>query len=213
MLSAIPTNGIITPHAQRPRPMPTAQRSTPNAQRSNQGFTLIEVIVVLMFMVIAAAIIMPRFSQFQRAGHARDTARNVMALVREARELAVETQRTVALEADPSTRSLVLRFEDAAMTAQNSPGTRVLSFGGNNTLETPRPPVTYPEPLVVEMQTTGTSLDPASNTQILFTPEGRVSDADFAIQYAADRALYVTVRRQGTRVRVEDPDEYAASSL
>lgn len=184
---------------------PAQQHPTPDTRCPKRGFTLIEVIIVLFFMVVAAALILPRYGTFQRAGQARDTARNLMAYVREAREIAVESQRPVVMEIDPAARRIQLVYDDTMFPQQESAGVGVQTVGIDGRA-LPRPPLHYPEPLVVEMQPAGASLDPVMGGQFFVSPEGRIPDTDFLIQYGPDRGIIVTVRRQGTRVSIEDPN-------
>ena len=162
-------------------------------------------LIVLFFMVLAAAMVMPRYSGAQRSAQGRDTARNLVSLLRQAREASIDAQRPVAVEVNPENRSVELHYDDTLLPPPESSGVGVMETS-NNGLESPRPPMFYPEPLEIEMQLGGTGANASSSSPFLVTPEGRMPDADFLVAYAPDRAITVTVRRQGTRVRIEDPD-------
>jgi type II secretory pathway pseudopilin PulG len=169
------------------------------------GFTLIELVVVLFCMVVAAATFIPRYTTYQRASQARDTARSVMALVREAREIAVEKQRPVILAAIPQQHCIALQFDDTLLPPDpNDPN------AGADTL--PRAPLYYPDTMTAEVRLAQETISTTTSGQMTFTPDGRVPDADILIQFAPDRALQVTSRRQATVLEVADAASAGTSS-
>ncbi len=175
-----------------PRPI----AASPRFRWSRRAFTLIELVVVLFCMVVAAATVIPRFSTYQRASQARDLARSAMAMVRDGREIAVEKQRPVTMDVSMSPRGFVLRYDDTLLPPDpNDPNA--------NSDTRPREPLTFPEPLTAAINLPGDTLTGDTNV-ITFTPEGRVPDADILIQYTAARALRVSVRRQGTLIQAAD---------
>ena len=184
--------------------------------RQRRGFTLIEVMVVLFFMVVAAAIALPRFANYQKSGAAKDTARNLAGLVREARVLAIQQQRPIALIADPNTHRVELHYDDTLipqdtteMAGNTGATTGTVMAAGNTTAESPRPPLYYPEILQIQAQAAQTEEAANSSGGLTFMPDGRVTDADLFVQYNPANAYKVSVRRQGTRVTIEgaDPSE------
>jgi len=207
------------------------------------GFTLIELVVVLFFIVVGAAMALPRFSAFQRSGQAHDAARRVAALVRGARELAIERQRPIAIQMGSSPRAIGMAYDDtllppitadangsnAPMGSTNSPigsanpnmpggmnGAGQAPTGGDpGDLALPSP-LFLPEPLMAAIQVDGTSESasaPGATGGLTIMPDGRAPDADIVIQYAPDRALRVTVRHQATQVQIDNGGEAAPSPL
>ena len=173
-------------------------------RQSIKAFTLIEIIVVLFFMIAAAAMFIPRFSSFQQAGQARDTARNIAALIREARELAIEHQRPITLTTNAVAHSVELHYDDTLLPQPDSESGYALAVGGSTSGSPPRPPLFYPERILVEMQQDQSAA--FSSDGLTFTPDGRAPDADLLVVYGQERALRVSVRRQATRVRIDSAD-------
>jgi type II secretory pathway pseudopilin PulG len=173
---------------------------------------LIEVIVVLFFMVVAAAIVIPRFGTFQRGSQAKDAARNIASYVREARDLAIERQRTITLEPGPNGNSLVARFDDSSSIVETAAG-QSMDQDQNVSGEMAMPPVFFPETLKADVEPVSQSNDSDLSSGLSFTPDGHAPDVNVIILYAPDQGYRISVRRQATRVRIEDvnsPDTFPA---
>jgi len=76
-----------------PTPLPTVYCLPPTARRAAAGFTLIELMVVVVLLGIAIAIIMPRISRAMFASDIKLATRQLAALVQVTRDRAVRTHR------------------------------------------------------------------------------------------------------------------------
>ncbi len=73
-----------------------------------QGFTLIELVLVLLVMTLVAAITYPAMMRGRAAFHLRTVARDVIGSVRFARETAVTEQRVMLLQVDSQTQKVIV---------------------------------------------------------------------------------------------------------
>jgi prepilin-type N-terminal cleavage/methylation domain-containing protein len=72
------------------------------------GFTLIELMVVIALMVMASVAVLPSFVRFLHASQLRDAVRRTMVMAVEARGLAVSRETSVSLSYDEATHGLRL---------------------------------------------------------------------------------------------------------
>ena len=72
------------------------------------GFTLLEVLVVLAILVVSAALVLPGLGRGTATLRLRAEARAVVALLRQARQLAVSQRRAHTVALDPLARALLL---------------------------------------------------------------------------------------------------------
>jgi hypothetical protein len=165
-------------------------------------------------MVIAASIVVPRYIAFQRSGQAKDTARNILAYLREAREFAIEKQRTVVVALNPDARVMQMQYNESAIPILQESD----SIGGGS----PEEPLFYPDAVLVQVQTDSSSQGPGSlggngNAQapneISFTPDGQTSDTNVTVLYSENQGYLVTVRRQGTELAIQSAQDAAMSSM
>lgn len=77
------------------------------------GFTFLEVMVVVAILVVSAALVLPSIGQGTAALRLRAEARSVVALLRQARQLAVSQRRPHTVAVDPLGRAVVVRRDDA----------------------------------------------------------------------------------------------------
>lgn len=75
-----------------------------------RGFTLVELMVVLALMVMAAFAVLPSFVRFQQQSQLQDAARRTLVIAAEARELAVARDTEVMLIYDAGAHGLRLRI-------------------------------------------------------------------------------------------------------
>jgi type II secretion system protein H len=102
-------------------------------QRS-EGFTLLELILVVLVVALAVGISYPSFSRGTAAVQLRTSARDVMNTLRYARERAITEQQTFIVSADPESGRFVMTDEvgDGARTYALPREVRIerLSLGG-----------------------------------------------------------------------------------
>jgi prepilin-type N-terminal cleavage/methylation domain-containing protein len=181
---------------------------TPIFNKEERGFTLIEVIVVLFFMVVAASIVVPRFGDYQKASQAKDAARNIASYIREARDLAIEQQRNVMLEPGGNGNALIARYDDTTLPVGGAANS---SMSQNTSGQTAMPPIFFPDTLKAEINPVSQATDTSMPEGLSFTPDGHAPDVNVIVLYAPERGYRISVRRQGTRVRIEDansPDTF-----
>jgi general secretion pathway protein H len=84
----------------------------------DKGFTLIEVIVVIAIIGILAGISTPAFMEIAQNARYREASRNLTSALREARSLAVNTNRQHRVEIDSENRQVRLLGADMALVRQ-----------------------------------------------------------------------------------------------
>lgn len=72
------------------------------------GFTLLELMVVLAILVVGAALVLPSIGQGTATLRLRAEARSVVALLRQARQLAVTQRRPHTVAFDPLARAVLI---------------------------------------------------------------------------------------------------------
>lgn len=86
------------------RPEFTAGRARPNARRS--GFTLIEVVLVLVLIIIISSISLPFFSNTLKGLQLKTSARTIRRAVSYARGMAIMREEVMTLALDPDTMEI-----------------------------------------------------------------------------------------------------------
>ena len=85
---------------------------TGNSRRlPDRGFTLIELILVLIILSLAMAVTYPAMSRGRTAFHLRAVSRDVISSLRSARETAVTEQKVMIVTIDPETQKLTITDE------------------------------------------------------------------------------------------------------
>ncbi|HEY7251591.1 MAG TPA: GspH/FimT family pseudopilin [Methylomirabilota bacterium] len=145
--------------------------------RSRAGYTLMELVVVLALLAVAAALVAPAVGRTAEDVMARAEVASVAAFLRVAREQAVTRQQTIEVSLDRDAHSLLLRR--AARDGQETAPTRR----------------TFSTLLRVESGAT-----PAA---ITFQPQGMSSGARLLVETPGPRLYVVTVDALTGRVRTQ----------
>jgi Tfp pilus assembly protein FimT len=155
------------------------------------GFTLIELILVMIVLFTVAAIVAPRFSDFFPSFQVRKSSEQILAWARKARADAAVTGIRQRLLIDPATRKYWIEYEARPM---KEPGKFTLLSGawGEETL---------PEAVTFESIDTTDSDASRSGMKVLeFRPDGTSSEATVVLSNdAGDRQ---TIRVEGTTSKV-----------
>ncbi len=167
-----------------------------------EAFTLIELTVVLFMMVLAAALVAPRFPGFLQSIQLKDAARRVAGLVQLGREQAILEEQTISLIYDANSHRFRLIREDLQ---NSSPGT---SPNQGETGEVPLSGVQIPLPekVTVSLEKVGDSSANTSDT-LVFEPDGRAEDANILLEIPGQSSLAVAIRRNATRIRIVPGEE------
>lgn len=174
------------------------------AQRE-PGFTLIELIVVLFFMVVAASVVVPRMPVLLESMALRDAARDVSTLIRQARELAVLREEPIAVRYDESV-GFTLEQVDVEV-EETTEETAEAAEEEQSKPPIPDAVVKVPEGVAVTLQveeTENPSLLPSESGELVFTPDGRCQNA--RILFTDPRGtggLTIRVDHNGANVSVE----------
>jgi len=81
------------------------------ARRRNDGFTLVEIVLVLLVMCLVAVITYPSMARGRTAFHLRAVGRDVIGAMRLARETAVTEQKVMVVEVDSQNQRITVSDE------------------------------------------------------------------------------------------------------
>ena len=87
-----------------------------NRQSGNGGFSLTELIIVMVIMAILGAISIPYIYNYKKLYKPEDQALKIMDLMREAGQMALTRRRTMRLEIDLTDNKILLIDEDTRVT-------------------------------------------------------------------------------------------------
>ncbi len=171
--------------------LPTGIRA--NVSRpARRGFTLIELIVVMMVMASVLAVVAPQLSSFFRGRTLESEARRILALTRLGQSRAVSEGVPMILWIDQRTRSYGLRAQDGytAKAGANDSAWQALSYTGvgknlSFTLDENLGFLLQPAVRAQKAQTAAgptTVVPPSRNlqTQIRFLPDGSIGEESLA---------------------------------
>ena len=163
--------------------------------RSEGGFTLVELSVAALIIVVLAAVAAPSFAGFWRASQARNCAWQVAASARRARDYAICHAVRVALEYDEAERTFRLTAESDPTDA--SAGWQPLALAGAQ-------PVSVPDAvegvaLVIEGREAG------FDSAVVFFPDGQALEAEIVLE-GSQGVLSVTVAPLTGRSKVVEGD-------
>ncbi|MBI2461976.1 MAG: GspH/FimT family pseudopilin [Candidatus Rokubacteria bacterium] len=88
---------------------------------SRGGFTLLELLVVLAILVVSAALVLPSLGPGTATLRLRAEARSIVALLRQARQLAVSQRRPHTVAIDSLGHAVVIRGDDAGSPVSRLP--------------------------------------------------------------------------------------------
>jgi prepilin-type N-terminal cleavage/methylation domain-containing protein len=89
--------------------------------RRHEGFTLVELIVVMVLLLIVASMVAPRMSSFFRGRALSSEARRMLSLINYAQSRAVAEGKPVLLWIDPSNSSYGLELQESHATGNDRP--------------------------------------------------------------------------------------------
>ena len=84
------------------------RRPTPGVRLKNTGFTLLELLVVLVLAAITVSVVGGGAQSFMERARYHQTVRDVATHLKQARTLCIQDGRPVAVTYDPSTRHLTV---------------------------------------------------------------------------------------------------------
>jgi type II secretion system protein H len=185
-----------------------ARHSSLSTRHCRSGFTLIELIVVLMGLVVMAAVVVPAMRGAGNRGDLDSAVTRVVASARFARQAAVERQETVALtvEAEPSVVRLMSQAEMEPTPA------------GNAVMQAPLPAafaaVRLPARVTAHLEaapeeragTASVSGAVLADGMLRFTPDGRTTGGVVVLMDERGRERRVLVTPETGVVRIEDGD-------
>ena len=160
----------------------------------DEGFTLLELIVTLAVLAIAAAVVAPAFGRSTDTLRARAEVAGFAATLRHAREQAISQQRTHRVLVDTKARRVVIERvgESSERPPTKEDRTRT------------KDEITVPEPKSEVRQTKTLSpnltIEAVTASEVIFDARGFASGGDFKVS-SAGVAYRVTVDRLTGRVR------------
>lgn len=92
--------------------------TAPSGKKAANGFSLIELLIVVVLLFIFAAISVPYIYNYRRAYRSEDQSLKVMDLMREASQLALNQRRTVRFELDLTDNVMLLVDERTGVAGQ-----------------------------------------------------------------------------------------------
>ena len=169
--------------------------------RHNTGFTLIELIVVLLIMTTMMAVAAPRVAGRSEAAVLRAAASDFQTLASAARAKAVLQQRTISLTIDKQGRSIGL-FAILPATVDGDQGNEGPP-SDNAREDQEREPVSRSRGLSEGLVATIESDTPGANT-INFYPDGSADQSTLTLSNARDEQLKLSLAAATGRLRLAE---------
>jgi Tfp pilus assembly protein FimT len=147
-------------------------------RKTAAAFTLIEIIVVLFMMVMAASVVAPRMAVLLESMRMRDAARSAAALVRQARELAILREEPIAVRYDERQGLTLGQVDTAEAQAINDAVQNEQATDDRPPI--PTRPVALPAGVRCTIQVSLNDEEQAlgvQNDALVFSPDGRCPDA------------------------------------
>ena len=171
--------------------------------RHNTGFTLIELIVVLLIMTTMMAVAAPRVAGRSEAAVLRAAASDFQTLASAARAKAVLQQRTISLTIDKQGRSIGL-FAILPATVDGDQGNEgPPSDNAREDQDQEQEPVSRSRSLSEGLVATIESDTPDANT-INFYPDGSADQSTLTISNARDEQLKLSLAAATGRLRLAE---------
>lgn len=163
-----------------------------------RGFTLVELIVVTVVLLLLAGVAVPSFFRFQHAARFQDVVRRTVALLGEARSLAISTEHDVVLLYDEPARALRVQVEPAEADRDlepNAPAPPAAERATRDLRVLPLPP---------EVEASVEAGSRSLARVLRFYPDGRADEALLRLERAGSFPVLLTVNPRTGRVRVEE---------
>jgi prepilin-type N-terminal cleavage/methylation domain-containing protein len=163
-----------------------------------RGFTLVELIVVIVVLLLLAGVAVPSFFRFQHAARFQGVVQRAVGLMGVARGLAISTEHDVVLLWDEETRSLRVQVEPADADRDlepNAPAPPASERSPRDLRVLPMPPEVDAR---VEVDTRNP--DPA----LRFYPDGRAEPGVLRLEREGAAPVLLTVNPRTGRVRAAE---------
>jgi len=165
-------------------------------RRGGRGFTLLELLVVMMIIAIAFFAVRPNFARSIQGNRDRAAVRRVVAVLTSARTQAVAHGRLVRLTISPD-QSLLSAEVQSEPEVDKSQFDVLLLLG--------RAQAALPDYLTMaDLMAGGESADGPGEEMIYFFPDGRTSGASFTLIGAAGGEFPLTLSPTTGRVQIAD---------
>lgn len=163
----------------------------------SRGFTLLELIIVIMVMLLVVGVAVPNFFRFQHAAQFQSVVRRSLGLVAEARGLAVSTEHEAVVMFDEAAHALRVMVEPAETDREVDPNG-------------PRPPADERAtrdlrviPLPPDVYVRLGSGEAADEPVLRFYPDGRAEPGTLQLQQQGSPPALLTVNPRTGRARLE----------
>jgi prepilin-type N-terminal cleavage/methylation domain-containing protein len=170
---------------------------------AHAGFTLVELIVVLSVMTLAALAIVPSFIRFQQGEQLSSAARLTLALAGEARGLAVSRDTGVTLAYDPAAHGMRLSVDPPDTPPDPGAARTDPPVGERLTSDTRL--LEYPLDVQVRIEGRGPAAGAAPTLH--FYPDGRADPAQVTFDRSGFPPIQLEVNPRTGRLRIRDQAE------
>ena len=175
-----------------------------------KGFTLIESLIAIVILLVVAAISIPSYLQWHQNARYRGTARDIASILREARAMAISTNRQHRVEFDMNNAG---GLDNAVQEYRLTQGD--LSWGSNNFNTVISNWVGYPSG-VSTRQGAGANCNSANDVNIQLNPDGTATPAgttNICIQETIGVQILIkyniSINSTTGRVRIIENDNYS----
>jgi len=163
-----------------------------------QGFTLLELILVMVMISLVLAMAAPSLRGFTAGRRTADTASQILAMTKLARTQAMSEGRIYRLNIDEDEHSYWLTRQEGGAFVEIESSHGQIFF--------------LPDRVTFEMQTPEEGFD-TENTYIQFYPDGRSDEASIVITGQMGETVHVLCRSATERFRIMSNREVESSGL